>query len=245
MRHLQSQCLVLRALTTSVLALLCMAQASTARASDVMPTLRAAQTWVEEQLAMQPSSSQTALRVEVIVGKLDPRLQLSPCAKVETFVPPGTKLWGRSRIGLRCTEGTGNWQVFLPVRIKAFGPAWVLRSGLPVNSTLSEQDAVLKEVDWAETASPVLGQAFEWVGKSLVRAAVSGETLSAAMVRSPPIFAAGAQVKLMARGPGFTISSAGHALSAGVSGQDVRVRLEGGRIVSGKVNLNGVVTMDL
>ena len=245
MRHLRSQCLLLRALTISALALLCMAQASTARASDVTPTLRAAQTWVEEQLAIHSSSSQTALRVEVIVGKLDPRLQLAPCAKVETFVPPGAKLWGRSRVGLRCTEGTGNWQVFLPVRIKAFGPAWVLRSGLQANTILSEQDAVLKEVDWAETASPVLGQASEWVGKSLVRATVSGETLSASMVRSPPIFANGAQVKLVARGPGFTISSAGHALSAGVSGQDVRVRLDSGRIVSGKVTQDGVVTMGL
>jgi flagella basal body P-ring formation protein FlgA len=172
-------------------------------------------------------------------------LQLQPCAKVETFLPPGTRLWGRSRVGLRCTDGTARWQVFLPTRIKAMGPAWVLRSTLPANSVLSEQDAILQEVDWAESASPVLAKASDWVGKSLARNSLSGETLSLAMVRVMPVFTSGTRVKLVAQGPGFNIATAGHALGAGVPGQNVSVRLESGRIVSGKVNSDGVVTLGL
>jgi flagella basal body P-ring formation protein FlgA len=216
-----------------------------ALASEETSTLSAARTWLQEQLAIQPPSTQADLRVEVIVGKLDTRLQLAPCAKVETFLPPGTRLWGRSRVGLRCTEGSARWQVFLPIRIKAMGPAWVLRSTLPANSVLSEQDAVLQEVDWAESASPVLPQASDWVGKSLARTGLSGETLSLAMVRVTPVFVSGARVKLVAQGPGFNISSAGNALGAGVPGQNVNVRLESGRIVSGKVSSDGVVSLGL
>ena len=229
----------------SALALPCLIQPLQALASEENSTPSATQTWVQEQLANQLPLTQADLRVEVIVGKLDPRLQLAPCAKVETFLPPGTRLWGRSRVGQRCTDGVARWQVFVPIRIKAIGPAWVLRSTLPANSILSAQDAVLQEVDWAESASPVLAQASDWVGKSLARNGLSGETLSLAMVRVTPVFASGARVKLVAQGPGFNIASAGHALGAGVPGQNVSVRLESGRIVSGTVSSDGVVSLGL
>ena len=229
----------------SALALVCLIQPLQAFASEESATLMATRTWVQEQLAIQPPLTQANLRLEVIVGKLDPRLQLPPCAKVETSLPPGTRLWGRARVGLRCTDDAARWQVFLPIRVKAIGPAWVLRANLPANSVLSEQDAVLQEVDWAETASPVLAQASDWMGKSLARNGLSGETLSLAMVRVTPVFAFGARVKLVAEGPGFNISSAGHALGAGVPGLNVSVRLESGRIVSGKVNSDGAVTLGL
>ena len=229
----------------SALALPCLIQPLQAMASEESSTPSATQAWVQEQLANQLPLSQADLRVEVIVGKLDSRLQLAPCAKVETFLPPGTQLWGRSRVGQRCADGVARWQVFLPIRIKAMGPAWVLRSTLPANSILSEQDAVLQDVDWAESASPVLARASDWVGKSLARNGLSGETLSLAMVRVTPVFASGARVKLVAQGPGFNIASAGHALGAGVPGQNVSVRLENGRIVSGTVNSDGVVSLGL
>ncbi|MFN5349279.1 MAG: flagellar basal body P-ring formation chaperone FlgA [Polaromonas sp.] len=229
----------------SALALLCLTQAPKALASEETSTQNATRSWVQEQLAMQPPSTQAGLRVEVIVGKLDMRLQLAPCAKVETFLPPGTRLWGRSRVGLRCTDDAVRWQVFLPIRIKAIGPAWVLRYTLPANSVLSEQDAVLQDVDWAESTSPVLAQASDWAGKSLARTSLSGETISLAMVRAQPVFASGARVKLVAQGSGFNISSAGYALGAGVPGQNVSVRLESGRIVSGVVHSDGVVTLGL
>ena len=229
----------------SALVLLCLIQPLQALASDESSTLNATRTWVHDQLAIQSPTAYADLQVEVIVGKLDSRLQLQPCVKVETFLPPGTRLWGRTRVGLRCTEGPARWQVFLPIRIKAMGPAWVLRSTLPANSVLSEQDAALQAVDWAESASPVLAKASDWVGKSLARNSLSGETLSLAMVRVTPVFASGTRVKLVAQGPGFNIATAGHALGAGVPGHKVNVRLESGRIVSGKVNSDGVVTLGL
>ena len=61
-------------------------------------------------------------RVEVIVGALDSRLQLAPCARVEPYLPAGTRLWGKAQIGLRCAAGA-NWNVFLPVEVRIFARA--------------------------------------------------------------------------------------------------------------------------
>jgi flagella basal body P-ring formation protein FlgA len=49
------------------------------------------------------------------------------------------------------------------------------------------------------------------------------------------VFQAGAQVRVLAQGTGFQISSDGQALSAGVVGQPARVRMDSGRVMSGVV----------
>ena len=46
-------------------------------------------------------------------------------------------------------------------------------------------------------------------------------------------FKAGDTVRIMAMGPGYAVSSEGLALGPGLDGQAIRVRTEGGRIVTG------------
>ena len=46
-------------------------------------------------------------------------------------------------------------------------------------------------------------------------------------------FAAGDRVKVVAAGPGFRIGTEGQALTRGLDGQSVRVRTEGGRVLTG------------
>jgi flagella basal body P-ring formation protein FlgA len=41
-------------------------------------------------------------RAEISIGTLDPRLQLAPCARIEPYLLPGTRLWGRTSNGERC-----------------------------------------------------------------------------------------------------------------------------------------------
>jgi flagella basal body P-ring formation protein FlgA len=55
------------------------------------------------------------------------------------------------------------------------------------------------------------------------------------MVRPAQVFSAGAQVRVVAQGPGFEVTSLAQALSAGVVGQTARVRMDNGRIASGTV----------
>ncbi len=65
------------------------------------------------------------------------------------------------------------------------------------------------------------------------------------MVRPPELFRAGAQVRVVAQGAGYVITSAGQALSSGAAGQAVRVRMDNGRIISGTVSEDGAVEVAL
>lgn len=202
------------------------------------------QRWLDDAVSRsQPAG--LPLRMEVSVGSLDPRLRLAPCARVEPYLPPGARLWGRTRLGLRCVEGPTAWNVYLPVTIKAFGPAWVLTGAVAPGAVLTANDATQAEVDWAEESAPVMAQPEMWVGQTAARQLVAGQALRQSMVRPPQLFRAGAQVKVIAQGPGYAISSAGQAMSAGAVGQTIRIRMDNGRIVSGTVNDSGTVVVPL
>lgn len=202
------------------------------------------QRWLDDTLARSAPTG-LPLRMEVSVGSLDSRLRLAPCARVEPYLPVGARLWGRTRLGLRCVEGATAWNVFLPVTIKAFGPAWVLTGNVAPGAVLTANDATEAEVDWAAETAPVMANPDHWVGQVAARQLVAGQALRQSMVRAPQLFRAGAQVKVVAQGPGYAVTSAGQALSAGAVGQTVRIRMDNGRIVSGIVNEGGTVDVTL
>jgi len=192
-----------------------------------------AQHWVDQQLAAQ--ASRMPLRMEVVIGQLDPRLKLAPCQRSEAYLPSGTRLWGRTRLGVRCLAGARRWNVFLPVTVKAFGPAWVIKGQVSPGQTLVAEDAMAAEVDWAEGRSPVMANQADWVGKTPTRLLSTGQALRQDMVRAAQVFQAGTQVRVLASGTGFEIVSRGQAISAGVMGQNARVRMDNGQILSGEV----------
>lgn len=192
-----------------------------------------AQRWLDDTLAS--SAGSLPLRMEVSVGELDRRLRLAPCDRVEPYIPPNTRLWGKSRLGLRCVQGSIKWNVFLPITVKAFGPAWVVKGMVQQGATLSEEDAMSVEVDWAEVNSPIVANVPDWVGHTASRTLSTGQALRQDMVRAAQVFQAGAQVRVLARGVGFEIATSGQAVSAGVVGQSARVRMDSGRVMTGQV----------
>ena len=202
------------ALRCSVAALL--AASGVAAAQESLTDL--SDQWVHNALAQSEMQQTMPLRMEVQVGKLDPRLNLAPCLRMEPYLPSGSKLWGRTRIGVRCVEGDRPWNVFVPVN-----------------------HAMQSEVDWAESPHAIIALPDDWVGKTAVRNLTAGMALRQTMVKAPELFKAGAGVKVLVQGAGFQVTSSGKALQGGSVGESVRVRMDNGRTVIGTVNAQGEV----
>jgi flagellar basal body P-ring formation protein FlgA len=173
------------------------------------------------------------IRLEVELGSLDPRLKLAPCAKIEPFLPPGGKLLGRTRIGLRCLEGTRRWTVYWPLTVKAWTSGWITASALPAGTTITGAHLTAGEVDLAESPTAAPLQPLAAIGRTLTRPVTAGSPLRAADLRQRQWFAAGDTVRVVAGGAGFELSTDGQAMNPGIEGQRVRVRTEGGRTITG------------
>lgn len=69
----------------------------------------------------------------------------------------------------------------------------------------------------------------------------AGRPLRADMLRQPIVIQQNQTVKLVSRGAGFQVSNEGRALTNGLEGQIVQVRLASGQVVSGVARTGGIV----
>jgi flagella basal body P-ring formation protein FlgA len=179
-----------------------------------------------------PAPLAAQARVGVEVGKLDPRLRLAPCRRIEPQLPARGSLWGRTRIGLRCVEGERPWQVWLPVVVTVHAPALVPVRQLAAGTVLAAEHLQVAEVDWAAEPQAPLVRAEELIGRTLSRTLQPGQALRQGDLRQRQWFAAGDTVQVRARGDGFVVAGEAQALGHGLEGHPVRVRTESGRVLT-------------
>ena len=204
-----------------------------ADAQDAAPALAAGLVEQVRSLALDKATNPGAARVEIVIGQLDPRLHLAPCERIEPYLPANVRLWGKSRIGLRCKEGRTAWNVYLPIVVKVWGRALVVPAGAAAGSVVGEGDLDEAEVDLAEEPSPVFFDRKLVVGRTLAATLRPGQAVRQAHIKSRQWFAAGETVKLVATGEGFALEGVGQAITNGIEGQPARVRTESGHVVTG------------
>lgn len=217
-----------------------------AQSDGVRPDfLAGTQQWLDNAVSSNLPEGSSPLRMEVTVGELDSRLRLAPCTRVEPYLPVGTRLWGKTRLGLRCLEGSAKWNVFLPVTVKAYGQAWVIKGQVNAGAALTPDDVMEAEVDWAERREAIISNPDQWLGQVANRTLNSGQALRQGMVRPAQVFRAGAQVRVVAQGEGFSITSDGQALSVGVVGESARIKMDNGHVMSGEVLDSRTVRLEI
>lgn len=217
-------------LLTASLAAPAQAPPATAVPADLVPKLQ--QLASDAAKLLWPASAKPP-RIEVVVGRLDPRLTLAPCEQIVPFLPPGARPLGATRIGLHCAKGATAWRVTLPMQVKVWAPALVASTTLPVGTVLQAQHLQTTEVDLAARTDPAIGQLQGAVGRTLQRGLAAGDTLRSGDLKVVQYFSAGDTVRVTAVGTGFSISSEGQALGPGTAGRTAQVRLGGGRVVTG------------
>ena len=204
-----------------------------ANAEDAAPALAAGLVEQVRSLAVDKAQTAGAARVEVVLGQLDPRLHLAPCERIEPYLPPNVRLWGKSRIGLRCKEGRVGWNVYLPIVVKVWGRALVLPAGASAGSVIAAADLDEAEVDLAEEPAPVYIDRALVVGRTLAATLRPGQALRQSHIKLRQWFAAGETVKVVAAGEGFALEGVGQAITNGIEGQPARVRTESGHVITG------------
>jgi len=231
---------LLLALALPALPCLVAAQATQAGPAGAVP-----QSAITQALALvaqaATSLAPAGARVTALPGALDSRLRLAPCARIEPFLVPGTAAWGRTRVGLRCQQGPARWAVYLPVAVQVWAPAVVPMGALAVGARIEPEQLRLAEVDWAAAQQPPFADPAALAGRVLARGVLPGQALRASDLQARQWFAAGDPVRVLASGPGFAISTDGQAVTAGVEGQRVRVRIGENRVIEGRAVAHRVV----
>ncbi len=215
------------------LALALPAAGAAASLQDPAQVARAAEQFLRTQTAGLPG--------KVSVRATPPsRLALPACAALEAFQPKGSRLWGRTTVGVKCLA-PAQWSVYLPAVVQVIGEyvaaAVPLKQGQPISADM----VVLRTGDLGQLPADIVTDPAQAVGHGPIAGLAAGAPLRRELLRAPRVVQQGQRIRLVLNGPGFTLNAEGKALAHASAGQTVQVKTDGGQVVSGIAQADNAV----
>lgn len=179
-------------------------------------------------------------QVNITVNTLDSRTNLAACVAPEPFLPGGSRAWGKTTVGVRCSV-PANWTVYISATVRVVGEYLTTAAPLAQGQTIGPRDIVKAKGDLTLLPVGILTDASQAVGRNLAVSLAVGTPLRQDSLRNQQVVQQGQSVRLMTNGPGFRVGTEGRALNNGSEGQVIQARTANGQVISGIARLGGVV----
>lgn len=176
----------------------------------------------------------------VTTGAIDPHLKLAACIQPEVFLPPGSRAWGKTSVGIQC-DAPVRWKIYVQANVSIKGQYLTTSHPLPQGHTITKQDLAFAEGDLTRLPGGVFTEASQIIGQTVRSPMMAGSVLRQNMLKQALAVQQGQTVLLTTAGVGFTINAEGKALKNANVGQVVPVKVRSGQVVSGIALENGKV----
>ena len=198
---------------------------------------RAALAFLQQQTVGLPG------KIGITVAPTFPR-GLAACTTLEPFMPTGARLWGRTTVGVRCA-GAKPWTLYLQARISIEATYYLAARQIEPGTVVTAQDLLARNGDLSNLPRAVITDPSQAVGASAIARISAGMPLRQDLLKSASAVTIGQTVRVVAQGQGFSISSEGSVMNNASPGQQVRVKMAGGQIISGIVKDGGTVEVQM
>ena len=179
-------------------------------------------------------------QVKISMGKLDSRLNLAACDALEPFLPTGSRIWGKTTVGVRCASPT-NWTIYLQADISVIGDYLISAAPLAQGQLVSDKQLSIASGDLTKLPNGIITDKNQAIGKTVVMSIPAGTPLRMDALRAQAAIKQGQSVKLVSSGNGFEVTADGQALTTANAGQAVQIRIANGQVISGIAKADGVV----
>jgi flagella basal body P-ring formation protein FlgA len=203
-------------------------------AAEEQPIRLAIKDFVDQQTKGLPGP------VRYEIGKIAASGIPPGCRRISVSSQPGTRLWGRAHLQVRCREGA-NWSLFVPVEIQVTAEYLVTARPVRPGQTLSEADIAIRRGDLAELPPNVLTEISQAIGQNVGTAMGAEQPLRADYLRRPVVVRQGQTTRVVTGGSSFQVASEGKAMGNAIAGQVVQVRMGSGQTISGVAQADGSV----
>lgn len=176
----------------------------------------------------------------ISVGAIDPRLNLPACPAPEAFLPAGSRVWGKTTVGVRCTAPV-SWTVYVPATVRVHGNYVMAAAPLAQGQSIGVNDLAKAKGDLTTLPAGVVTDAAQAIGRTLSISLPAGAPLRQEVLRAQQAVQQGQTVRVMSTGPGFRVSAEARALNNANDGQVVQARTASGQVVSGVARMSGII----
>lgn len=178
--------------------------------------------------------------IKVTAGSIDPNLKLAACFSPEVFLPPGSRAWGNTNVGIQC-HAPQKWKIYAQANISIKTQYLVAAHPLSQGHVVTQQDLAFAEGDLTQLPAGVFTDANQIVGQTVRSPLMAGSVFRQNMLKQALAVQQGQTVLLTTAGVGFTINAEGKALKNASLGQVVPVKVSSGQVVSGVARADGKV----
>lgn len=213
--------------------LLLLAVASLVKAAETDIVIDTAERYVRLQTQGIPG------KVLISMGKLDVS-RLPACSAHEAFSPSGSRLSGKTHVGVRCL-GPSIWSVLVPVQIAITGNYLTTTRPLAAGQAISAGDISVATGDLSTLPTGVIGDPQAAIGKTLRNSLGAGQPLRSDQLLAPLVIRQGQTVRVISAGPGFAVTAEGKAMNNAAEGQVAQIRMPSGQSISGIAKADGSV----
>ncbi|MEJ2896966.1 flagellar basal body P-ring formation chaperone FlgA [Bordetella avium] len=198
---------------------------------------RAAEDFLRAQVA--PLSSQATITMDPVKND-----RLPACDALVPFMPAAARLRPRVIVGVRCSAPQ-NWTVYVQANLNVPGIYYVASRQIPAGQAITSEDLDSREGDLMNLPPGAMTDARSIVGMQARHRINIGQPIRGSALRDAASISRGQNVRIIARGNGFVVSSEGQALEDGAPGATIQVRTQSGQVVSGVLQPGGQVELQL
>lgn len=234
-------CRMKRKLITAALLAATIAATAVAIAAPAAPARMepAALRQVAEQF-LQVQTAGLPGKVGISVGAVDPRLNLAHCPAPEAFLMPGARAWGKTTVGVRCAAPSP-WTVYIQSQVSVLGSYVAAAVPLVQGQAIEEGQLAMMQGELTALPAGIATDKSQLLGRTSNLSISAGTPLRLDQVKAKPVILQGQLVKLVTKGPGFSVSAEGKAAASAAEGQVVAVRTGNGQQISGIARHGGLV----
>ena len=178
--------------------------------------------------------------VTITVGQLDARMNLPACPAPEAFLPAGSRVWGKTSVGVRCLAPSP-WTVYVTAQVKVIADYVASAVPLVKGQVVGPNDVMRMKGDLTTLPSGVLTDTAQAIGRTVAMSVGMGNPMRVDSLRIEQVVQQGQAIRLISSGPGFSVATEGRALNNAAEGQIAQARTAAGQVVSGVARAGGYV----
>lgn len=183
-----------------------------------------------------------AVKLDITIGNLDPRLQLKQCEQplVMTLNDPKQN-GGNLTVYTRC-EDASPWSVYVSAQVSLFRAVWVASHNLARGKIITEADLTQEIMNISSLRQGQINHRESILGQEVQRPIAKGDPFRRAALDSPMVVKRGEIVMIELQAGAISVSSMGTAMSHGRIGDRIKVRNgQSDRVINAEVIAAGKV----
>ncbi|MFZ6753490.1 flagellar basal body P-ring formation chaperone FlgA [Undibacterium sp. Dicai25W] len=194
---------------------------------------------IASEYLQQLSTAQPGV-ADISVGPVDSRLNLSECQALVPFLPTGSKAWGKTTVGVRCTAPSA-WTIYLRANVQITAEYYVAAHSLTKGQVLAIDD--LSKIKGEISNLPVgfINNPDQAIGRAIQISVSSGTLLRLDSLKNPAVIQQGQSVRVISRGNGFEVTTDAQAITNASEGQIAKAKTANGVTLSGVAKAGGII----